>query len=280
MQISPRYDGEPVVSLDGDADDVMAPFLRQRRRLLDTLTALPDDAWDAPSRCEGWRVREVVAHLADTDGFWALSLTRGLAGEPTRFLTGFDPKATPAVLVDAVRDSATAEVRDRYVAASSGLVDVVEGLDAAGWSTLAEAPPGHVPARLVVHHALWDSWVHERDILVPLGMVPDEQHDEVLASLRYGAALGPSFVVTTEPGRTGALQLDVTGPDARVVVEAGATVRVHGGAAPAGALVVQGPAVEVLEGISQRGPLPPVPDDHAAAWMLTGLAEVFETAPA
>src|SRR5512141_2377630 len=31
--------------------------------LADVLAVLPDDAWDAPSLCAGWRVREVVAHL-------------------------------------------------------------------------------------------------------------------------------------------------------------------------------------------------------------------------
>src|SRR5579864_1242789 len=31
--------------------------------LADGLEALPESAWDTPSMCEGWRVREVVAHL-------------------------------------------------------------------------------------------------------------------------------------------------------------------------------------------------------------------------
>src|SRR5438105_8781631 len=31
--------------------------------LADLLDALPPARWDAPSLCEGWRVREVVAHL-------------------------------------------------------------------------------------------------------------------------------------------------------------------------------------------------------------------------
>jgi uncharacterized protein (TIGR03083 family) len=31
--------------------------------LADVLTDLPTDAWDRPSLCDGWRVREVAAHL-------------------------------------------------------------------------------------------------------------------------------------------------------------------------------------------------------------------------
>jgi uncharacterized protein (TIGR03083 family) len=37
---------------------------QERRELADLLEGLSDDAWDTPSLCEGWRVREVAAHLA------------------------------------------------------------------------------------------------------------------------------------------------------------------------------------------------------------------------
>jgi uncharacterized protein (TIGR03083 family) len=36
----------------------------ERRALADLLDGLSDAQWDTPSLCEGWRVREVVAHLA------------------------------------------------------------------------------------------------------------------------------------------------------------------------------------------------------------------------
>jgi uncharacterized protein (TIGR03083 family) len=41
------------------ADQVAAEL----SELADLLAVLPADAWDAPSLCPGWRVREVVAHL-------------------------------------------------------------------------------------------------------------------------------------------------------------------------------------------------------------------------
>lgn len=34
------------------------------RRLDELLAGLSDDEWDAPTECAGWRVREIVAHLA------------------------------------------------------------------------------------------------------------------------------------------------------------------------------------------------------------------------
>ncbi|MEV3987396.1 maleylpyruvate isomerase family mycothiol-dependent enzyme [Streptomyces sp. NPDC049837] len=36
----------------------------ERRELADLLDALPAAAWDAPTLCAGWRVREVAAHMS------------------------------------------------------------------------------------------------------------------------------------------------------------------------------------------------------------------------
>src|SRR5438309_5203225 len=42
------------------SDEIFAMIAEQRCDLLDGLT---DAQWETPSLCEGWRVREVVAHL-------------------------------------------------------------------------------------------------------------------------------------------------------------------------------------------------------------------------
>lgn len=278
MEISPRYDAEPLISLDGPPAAIAEPLLRQRRRLLDLLGSLGPGEWVAPSRCEGWRVQDVVAHLTSTDGYWALSIASGLAGEPTRILQGFDPKATPAALVDAVRDTPAQEALDRFAEATGALCAAVEALDEAGWSAIGESPAGHVTVSALAHHALWDAWVHERDVLVPLGRTPAEEPDEILASLRYAAALAPGFAIQTGGSRAGAMVLEVTRPDARVVVLTDGDVRVTDGPTPEGALVLIGDAVEVLEALSVRRPWrQAIPEEHA--WLLAGLSEVFESTP-
>jgi hypothetical protein len=49
---------------DDDADDELQPLVAATYvALADLLDALPAEQWDATSLCEGWRVREVVAHL-------------------------------------------------------------------------------------------------------------------------------------------------------------------------------------------------------------------------
>ena len=67
---------------------------------------------------------------------------------------------------------------------------------------LAEAPPGHIAIGLVAIHALWDSWVHERDMLIPLGLDPVVDDAEMEACLVYAAALGPAFHASTGSTRS------------------------------------------------------------------------------
>ncbi|MEV4740034.1 maleylpyruvate isomerase family mycothiol-dependent enzyme [Streptomyces sp. NPDC049555] len=47
-----------------DTPAVRAAIAAERRELADLFDSLQADAWDAPSLCEGWRVREVVAHMS------------------------------------------------------------------------------------------------------------------------------------------------------------------------------------------------------------------------
>jgi len=43
--------------------EVREHIAAERRELAELLEGLPAEAWDAPSLCAGWRVREVVAHM-------------------------------------------------------------------------------------------------------------------------------------------------------------------------------------------------------------------------
>ncbi len=43
--------------------DIRAAVATERRELAAVLAALPPSAWDEPTLCAGWRVREVVAHM-------------------------------------------------------------------------------------------------------------------------------------------------------------------------------------------------------------------------
>jgi uncharacterized protein (TIGR03083 family) len=276
MLISPRYDGPPILTIDGPADDQLAPTTRQRRRLEAMLRDLTDDQWRSPSRCDSWTVQDVVAHVVGVNEFWALSVSAGLAGEPTRILGAFDPAATPPLMVDAMRALTPAETLERFVASNDAILGVIAGLDTDGWLTNAESPAGHVPIRLVMHHALWDCWVHERDIALPLGLAPAIEADEVVSSLRYAAAVSPALAISVGTSVTGSFAVDAHDPDARFTLEVSDSVAVRDTAAPDDAPCLRGNAVELLEALSIRIPLPSVTPPE---WrrVLGGLAAAFDT---
>jgi hypothetical protein len=133
-----------------------------------------------------------------------------------------------------------------------------------------------VAIRDVLHHALWDAWVHERDVALPLGLVPAEEPDEVAASLRYVAALNPAFALMAGTATDATLVLEASDPDIRVVVSvASGSVRVHDADAPDDAVVLRGDAVELTEVLSARLPFEHDVPEHQS-WLVRGLAEVFE----
>lgn len=274
VRLTPRYDGPPVLRIDVAMSDPSVPLLRQRRRLGQMLGNLDDDQWGATTRCEGWTVRDVVAHLVTTNRFWAASVTAGLAGEPSRFLVTFDPVASPAALVDAGRGTRWPEVFDAYCGSVEALATVVERVAGDAWDRLAEAPPGHVTLRAVALHALWDAWIHERDITIPLGLPVRLEKDEVLGCLFYSAALGPSLSASRGCLREGSLTITATEPEAVFTVECGPIIVVRDGM-PAKGPNIAGDAVALIEGLSFRAPL-----EHGLAtedmWLLGDLGKVFD----
>jgi uncharacterized protein (TIGR03083 family) len=275
MRVTPRYDGPAILEIDGALDDQLVPVIRQRRRFAAMLAELSDDEWGAPTRCDGWNVQDVASHLVGVDAFWHTSVSAGLSGAPTRFLADFDPATTPGMLIEPMRALPPADVLTQLDASMTAFLDLLASLDDAGWATAAETPPGYLPVRLLAHHALWDCWVHERDIALPLGRTPPVEADEVGASMRYAAALSPGFLINDGPGCTGRFAVEARDPDTRFWLEIdGSSVHVHSGAAPADTPSLRGDAVELTEALSIRAPLPA---DAPPEWraLVGGLATAF-----
>lgn len=280
MQLSPRYEGRAIIEFTAGPVDLSVPLLRQRRRLAGVLAGLSDEQWATASRCEGWTVRDVVSHLVTTDQFWVLSASAALGGEPTRFLAGFDPVATPALLVDRAKEQSPTEVLAAFQAGVDAFADLVSDLGPEQWAMPAEAPPGHIALHAMVRHALWDCWVHERDILGPLGLEQEIEPDEVRAALEYAAALNPGFTASIGGGRTGTLAVLGTDPDVRLLVrlDDAAIVSELTGDVPEGAVTIGGPAIALLEALSVRAPYP-CDVAESDRWLVSGLATVFDNPP-
>lgn len=275
MQLAPLYLDRPLIVLDGDPSAIAGPTITQRQRLVDTVAGLSDDQLRRPSRCDEWSGVDVIAHLDGTNRFWSMSIASATAGAPSRVLDGFDPVATPAAMVEAGRGRSPSEVVDAFARSTAGLIDDLASVRDDAWEMLGEAPPGHVTLSAVVHHALWDSWIHERDILLPLGIEPVVAPDEVAAGLRYAAALGPAVGLITGEQRSGRMVVAGDDPDVAFAVGIADQITVTALAEPVDAADITGSSVALLEAFSARGPFPRELDDERS-WMTRGLAKAFD----
>lgn len=270
---TPRYEGPAVIDVAALISNPSEPVIRQRNRLTDVLSQLSSKEWSSPSRCEGWSVQDVAEHLVSVNQFFLLSISSALRGEPTRILASFNPVRDPAAIVQSARGAAPGSTLEKLAASNSEFAALLWSLRESDWEKLAEAPPGHIAVSGVCAHALWDAWIHERDVLLPLGRDPQAEPDEVTIALAYVAAIGPAIYLNAGQARSGSLVVRASHPDLVFTVAVGDQVKVHSGVQTPCTALVEGDAVDLVEGFSCRGPYPQVTADHR--WLVDGLHRVF-----
>lgn len=275
MKLVPRYDGPSILVIDDEATCQLVPVTRQRHRFELLLAELTAEQWGHGSRCEGWTTRDVVAHLVTVNEFWTASVVAGARGEATRILVNFDPAATPPLLVSTMSALEPTEVFDRFVSTNASLLETLAALSSEEWERVAESPVGHLPIRLLAQHALWDSWIHERDVVLPLGLTPVLEPDEVRSSLQYAAALSPVMALGFDRAEPSRLGVDATGPATQFVLEVGANVTLRRDEFDPDIPCLSGDAVELTEALSLRRPMS---DTAPAEWrrVLSGLQAAFD----
>jgi uncharacterized protein (TIGR03083 family) len=274
MRLHPRYGNQAIITMDATFPHPDGALIEQRARQEHLFGRFGPEHWSAATRCDDWMVRDVVAHLASLNRLWIASISAGLAGAPTEVLTGFDPAVHPARLLDAFAGLDGPAVFDRYRETNNELIDLVTGLSEEEWSRSAESLVGHVAIDRVVEHALWDGWVHEHDIRVPHGLAHEGSPAEVGAVLRYAAVLGPALGDLGIDGFTGTLVVDATDLGHTFTVEVSTSVAVFDRPSAPGTPLLRGLVVELIEGLSLRGPLPADAPDEARS-LVAELSHAF-----
>jgi uncharacterized protein (TIGR03083 family) len=180
-----------LLRLEVDPTPILSAHARHRRRFGAEVASLDADALAVQSRCHKWSVADVLRHLCDVDS-WMDDMW---AGRPPAALSGgFDPNTTPHECVLVGRSVPDLEVRDRFVAACEVMAADVESSGPERWANPAFSPLGAVPWWLSAMHAFYDSWTHERDCLMPLGLDLPLEADEVTPVLGYALGLAGVFV--------------------------------------------------------------------------------------
>lgn len=124
-------------------EEIWAAIAAERNGLADMLEGLPEDAWEHPSLCAGWRVRDVAAHLALAA---TISAPRAFV-EFVRARGDFNRMIRDTAIRHARRPIPEIIAEIRAAAASRRLAPSTKPLD-----------------------PLFDALVHGQDIAVPLGI--------------------------------------------------------------------------------------------------------------
>jgi uncharacterized protein (TIGR03083 family) len=220
-QVRQFYGGNGVpMTVPGRPEEVAAAWGSQRQRLRGWLAALTDDEWSGPTRCSEWGVLELAQHLTSGAQFLGYTLHQARKGEATRLLEGFDPQKTPGAAAAMFRGLSPPDLLEQMTAMDAAIGHELGSLADDGETSPAEAPLGQVPAHVSVNHFLFDSWVHERDLMLPANQVPVTEPNEAAMVASYVVALaGAANAISDDALRPVTLRMQLTDLDRQLNVE-------------------------------------------------------------
>jgi Mycothiol maleylpyruvate isomerase N-terminal domain len=229
---------------------VVGSFVSQRHRFLEVAHGLDCDGWRARTRCSEWNAQELALHVLGATRACRSTLT----GERAVFVSqSFDPRSGPKGFVEARAGEPVATTIGALEDALASVTDAVEGAQARSPAPKVEAVWGElVDWRLFVTHMFWDSWLHERDLLLPAGRVPVTDQTETRLAAAYGlltaglmaGASGVPFEATLVLSGAGSGRYQVTADGLDVTVDV--TARLSSSS--------QGDAAAVTDALAGRGP--------------------------
>ncbi|TWF74720.1 uncharacterized protein (TIGR03083 family) [Pseudonocardia hierapolitana] len=166
----------------------------ERADLLEFLSGLTPQQWDAPTLCEGWRVRDVVAHMISYEVLRGREIFRRLA-------------------------------RGRFRLARTNALGVAEMREAGPDELLALLEQRLEPSGLTTGFgcrvALLDAVIHQQDVRRPLGAprtIPPERLLPALSFARFAPPIGAFWrarglrLVATDLGWSSGRGPEVHGP--------------------------------------------------------------------
>jgi uncharacterized protein (TIGR03084 family) len=207
----------------------------EQDRLEGILSGLDDGQWTAPSGAEGWTVRDVVLHLAQSEEAVVASVTGASAGRWPASGTPVDAVADQLVQAERAQPGQTFE---RWRTARRG---AVAALRAAGADQPLPWVVGTIKPATLATTRLAEHWAHGLDITEPLGIaLPDTDRLGHIAWLAHRTLPYAFTVAGQEPHQ---VRCELTAPD-------GATVWAYG---PGDAdSVISGPAGAFCRVAAQR----------------------------
>ena len=166
---------------DLDPGHLLEVFGTQRQRFVKVLRAFGPGDWAAPTRCAAWSAHDVVRHLCDCNATAA-----GADGRALDLTAGFDPRITPRGWLTSSAGEPPAATLGRFVTTSGELFALCRDRLARRQEFDVPLPFGPVDWTMLMLHAFWDSWLHERDVLLARGWQHPTDGDATVYATAYG----------------------------------------------------------------------------------------------
>ena len=168
---------------DFDPEHMLDVFGRQRQRFVAVLQGFGPDDWAAPTRCTDWSAHDVIRHLCDNN------MRAAAIGPDDRMLditAGYDPRITPREWLSASAGESPGATLSRFLATTEQRLALDRARLAEGARFDVLMPYGPMDWTVRVLHGLWDSWLHERDVLLPRGIEHPTDGDATVYAAAYG----------------------------------------------------------------------------------------------
>ena len=178
----------------------------------------PPEAYDAPTACPGWSVRDVISHLHGFEQVLRGESVPAYRGEWPDYVHNPIGELNEAV-VAAHRGEPGLVVLDLFRVTTQRSLMALRVLRDEDWERVGWSPEGERPYHRFMETRVLDSWIHLQDIRDAL-LQPEDDHgpgEEIVVN-RFEASL--SYVVGKRltPREGTLIQINLTGRLARTVV--------------------------------------------------------------
>jgi uncharacterized protein (TIGR03083 family) len=179
-----RTEGE----CDLDPEHLLDVFGKQRQRFAAVLRGFGPRDWAAPTRCADWSAHDVVRHLCDCNAVGNAVLA-GTDDGTLDITAGFDPRTTPRRWLTASAGEPPDATLSRFAATTEQVLAALRARLAQNRRFDVRLPYGPMDWTVLMLHGFWDSWLHERDVLLARGTEHPTDGDATVYAAAYGVFL-------------------------------------------------------------------------------------------
>jgi len=170
---------------DLDPEHLLEVFGEQRQRFVAVLEGFGPGDWAAPTRCADWSAHDVVRHLCDCNAV-GNAVVAGTDDRTLDITAGFNPRITPRGWLAASAGEPPGATLSRFVATTEQMLAFLRARLAQSRGFDVPLPYGPMDWTVLLLHAFWDSWIHERDVLLARGTDHPTDGDATVYAAAYG----------------------------------------------------------------------------------------------